>query len=64
MTLAKLFSHGNLRRWHFCAQLVCLWIDIDHSKFEPHRVSHRGAACETSSSSQSLSFTNSISLVM
>ena len=28
-----------------CAQLVCLWIDIDHSKFEPHSVSHhdRGA---------------------
>ena len=40
-------SHGNLRRWHFCAQLVCLWIDIDHSKFEPHRVSHIISQCLT-----------------
>ena len=36
-------SHGDLRRRRFCAQLACLWIDIDHSKFEPHSVSHREA---------------------
>ena len=28
-------------------QLVCLWLDIDHYKFEPCNVSHRGAVRQT-----------------
>ena len=34
---------GYSRRWRFSVKLVCLLIDIDHSKFEPRSVSHRGA---------------------
>ena len=36
-------SHGDLCRWCFTVQLVCLWIDIDHSKFQPCSVNHHGA---------------------
>ena len=45
MTLASssyFSSHRDSRRRRFSVQLVCLWIDIDHSKFQPRSVSHRG----------------------
>ena len=32
----------DLCRLCFTVQLVCLWIDIDNSKFQPCSVSHRG----------------------
>ena len=38
-----LYSHGHLHSWRFTVLLVCLWIDIDRSKFQPRSVSHREA---------------------
>ena len=61
MTLAG--SYGHLRSWRFTVLLVFLWIDIDHSKFQPRSVSHREAV-RRAHPSPSLSFTNNISLVV
>ena len=67
MTLASSYTVlavGILRRQRFCSQLVCLWIDFDHSKFEPHSVSHRGAVRRAHRRHRRVSFANNISLVM
>ena len=66
MTLAGSYtfaSHGHLRSWRFTVLLVCLWIDIDHSKFQPRSVSHREAV-RRAHRRHRFSFTNNISLVV
>ena len=45
MTLAGSYTFlaMGICSWRFTVLLVCLWVDIDHSKFQPRSVSHREA---------------------